>query len=79
MQKRIAEHSPNAVIFYGTSYKHWWRRIAGVDFSPSNIDKVSVATKGHTLFVIMRAPTRYGPDNSYFDAIGRLIAGVSRG
>lgn len=79
LRQRIAEHRPATVVFYGAGYEHWWRAIAGIDFKPSNIDKVSVAGNDHTLFVIMQHPTAHGLPNSYFDAVGRLVAGVPQG
>jgi hypothetical protein len=76
LRERIAEHRPDSVIFYGAGYEHWWRAISGVEFKPSEIDKVSVARKGRTLFVTMQHATARGLPNSYFDAVGRFIAGA---
>jgi hypothetical protein len=75
LRERIAEHRPDSVIFYGAGYERWWRAISGVDFEPSTIGKVSSARKGHTLFVTMPHATAHGLPNSYFDGVGRLIAG----
>ncbi len=73
---RIAEHQPVAVVFYGSGYGRWWREITGADFKPSPIDRVSVAKAGRTLFVIIQHPAARGLSNSYFDAVGSLIAGA---
>jgi len=53
---------------------HWWGRIAGMDFTPSAIDGVKVAVNGGTRFVVMHHPVATGVSNTYFDAVGRLIA-----
>jgi hypothetical protein len=76
LQERIVQFKPGAVVFYGTGYEHWWRRIAGVDFQSSEIDKVWTAHKGHTSFVIMQHPTAHGLPKTYFESVGRLIAGA---
>jgi hypothetical protein len=75
LRERIVQHKPRAVVFYGTGYEHWWRRTAGVDFRPSVIDRVWTSHNDHTLFVIMQHPTARGLSSTYFDAVGRLIAG----
>ncbi|MDQ3705444.1 MAG: hypothetical protein M3437_09535 [Chloroflexota bacterium] len=74
LQTRIEQHQPRAVVFYGSGYRHWWRQIAGEQFEPSSLNKVQVARKGHTLFVVMQHPTAHGVTKDYFDAVGRLIA-----
>ncbi|HMA37961.1 MAG TPA: hypothetical protein VKY74_26160 [Chloroflexia bacterium] len=78
LRARIAEHRPGVVIFYGAGYEHWWRQIAGVDFQPSAVAKVAIAGNGPTRFVIMQHPTAHGLPNSYFDAVGQLIAAGAR-
>ena len=77
LRARIAEHRPRAVIFYGAGYVNWWRQIAGAEFRPSAVAKVSIAENGSTRFVVMQHPTARGLANSYFDAVGRLIAARS--
>lgn len=74
LQARIKEHRPHAVVFYGSGYRHWWRQIAGEQFEPSKLNKVQVARKEHTLFVVMQHPTAHGVTQDYFNAVGRLIA-----
>lgn len=74
LRARIEEHQPQAVVFYGSSYRYWWEQIPGRTFEPSNLNKVLVATKGPTLFIVMQHPTARGVSTSYFDAIGRMIA-----
>jgi hypothetical protein len=74
LQAMIEKHRPRAVVFYGSGYRHWWHQIAGRAFESSNLAKVLVASKEHTLFVIMRHPTAHGVTKDYFDAVGRLIA-----
>ncbi len=74
LQAMIEQHRPGAVVFYGSGYRHWWRQIAGEEFEPSSLDKVLVARREDTLFVIMQHPTAHGVTKDYFDAIGRLIA-----
>jgi hypothetical protein len=74
LRERIIRYRPDAVIFYGSGYEHWWHRVAGVKFMPSTIGKVWAAENEHTRFVIMQHPTAHGLPNSYFQAVGRLIA-----
>jgi hypothetical protein len=76
LRRRIAEHRPAAVIFYGSGYAGWWRQIAGTEFRPAPMGKVAVASNGQTEFVIMQHPTAFGLRSAYFDAVGRLIAGA---
>jgi hypothetical protein len=77
LRERIFHYKPRAVVFYGTAYEHWWRRIAGVDFTRAGSDKVWVASKAGTLFVLMLHPTAHGLPNTYFDGIGRSLARAS--
>ena len=74
VREKIAWHKPRAVVFYGTGYEHWWRKISGADLRPSGLDKVWTARNEHTLFVVMLHPTAHGVPNTYFDAVGRMIA-----
>lgn len=74
LRKRIAEHQPRAVVFYGAGYKRWWQEIAGLHFRPSSVRKVSIASNKNTLFVIMQHPSARGSSNKYIDAVGDLIA-----
>jgi hypothetical protein len=73
LRRRVQEHQPGAVVFYGKGYEQWWRAIAGVDLEASGIERVSVARVGGTLFVSMPHPTARGLPNAYFEAIGRLV------
>jgi hypothetical protein len=79
LRSRIAKHRPRAVVFYGSGYAHWWGEIAEADFRSSGVDTVSIAQNGETLYVIMHHPAARGRTGAYFEAVGRLIAGLSRG
>jgi hypothetical protein len=74
LRRRIAKHRPSAVVFYGKGYAHWWREVAGTDFGPSGVDRVSSALAGGTLYVVMRHPAARGLTGAYFEAVGRLVA-----
>jgi len=74
LRARIAQYQPRSVVFYGAGYRHWWREIAGVDFAPSGLDGVLTARHGPTQFVVMQHPVARGLPNTYFEAVGRLIA-----
>jgi hypothetical protein len=74
LRARISEHKPRAVIFYGTSYRHWWQEVTGARFESSVLPKVLIAKREPTLLVIMQHPAARGVSKSYFDAVGRLIA-----
>jgi hypothetical protein len=78
LRKRIAKYRPPAVIFYGSGYTHWWREVAGVDFRPSSVDRVSFARSGGTLYVIIQHPAARGLRGTYFEAVGQLIAAELR-
>lgn len=70
-RKRIGEHKPAVVVFYGLSYRKYWQAIAGVDLLPE-LDGVYAGGDGATFFVVTRHPAR-GVTNEYFHQVGRLI------
>jgi hypothetical protein len=72
LRQRIAEHRPANVIFYGEGYTPWWNQIAGVDFQFDPVEKVAIVMNGPTRYVVMYHPQRIR-NNTYFDAVGRLI------
>jgi hypothetical protein len=74
LRECIAEYGPAAVIFYGSGYAHWWRQIAGIDFTPPGVDRVSAAFSEDTVYVVMRHPAARGLTGAYFETVGRFIA-----
>ncbi len=72
LKQRIAEHLPAVVIFYGSSYREHWHRIAGVDFELDG--EVYLGRNEFTVFVITKHPTAKEVTNDYFHRIGMMIA-----
>ncbi len=70
-RKRISQHRPAVVVFYGLSYRKYWQAIAGVDLLPE-LDGVYAGRDDATLFVVTRHPAR-GVTNEYLHQVGRLI------
>lgn len=70
----IEEHRPPVVVFYGSSYRHWWKRIAGTSFERDAQRDFETATVGTTTFLSMPHPTYRGLSNEYFAAVGTRIS-----
>lgn len=71
-QKRINEHKPAVVVFYGLSYRKYWQAIAGVDLLPET-SGVYAGRNDSTLFILARHPADRRAANEYFHQTGRLI------
>jgi len=71
-RKRIIQHRPAVVVFYGLSYRKYWQAIAGVDLLPE-LDGVYAGRDDATLFVVTQHPAARGVTNEYFHQVGRLI------
>lgn len=71
-RKRICQHQPAVVVFYGLSYRKYWRAIAGVDLLPEP-DGVYAGRDDATLFILARHPADRRATNEYFNQIGRII------
>ncbi len=71
IRARITTHRPTAVVFLGMAYMKHWQEIAG---TPLNVRESLAVADGETLFIAARHPASRGTANSYFRAIGDLIA-----
>lgn|SRR5688572_10969903 len=76
LRKRILEHQPKAVIFYGRTYRSQWEQIAGSAFRPTEVPDIDVAI-GSTAFVLTPHPTYTGTTNALFEHAGRVIANLA--
>lgn len=74
LRKRVDQHRPRAVVFYGMVYHQWWQEIADPTYEPYDPDGFLVAQNADTLFVISNHPAAKGVTNEYFHQIGRVIA-----
>jgi len=77
IEKRIKEHQPKAVVFYGMGYEYFWRRITekitDLEFLPTS-EGFLICQNSQTVFVIAKHPVARGLKNEYFHNIGRSIA-----
>ena len=69
LKKRIAEHQPRVVVFYGA--RRWWPDFLGIPFlSGRSCDH---AFLGQTLLLTMKPPTAYGARREDFDEVARSM------
>ena len=76
LRKRLLEHDSEAkiVIFYSTTYRAHWERIAGSKFNATEIQNLYVARQGKTVCAMMPQPTYTGLTKAFFEDSGRLLA-----
>jgi hypothetical protein len=70
LYRRVQQHQPKTVVFYGKAYQQWWQQIANVDFST---DDPAIGSDGKTVFVITQHPAAHGVTNEYFQQVGQKI------
>ncbi len=74
IRARIDQYRPRVVVFYGTTYLHFWEEIVTNTTCP--FDKTSkpyIAQQNGTLFIVIDHPaSRWA--NKYFDNIGQRIS-----
>ena len=77
ISEKIKEHQPKAVVFYGTGYEYYWRKITkkitDVEFLPTS-EGFLTCRNSQTVFVISKHPVARGLKNEYFHNIGKFIA-----
>jgi hypothetical protein len=75
LKQMIAGYKPRLVHFYGTTYKEWWHKIAGVPFERRKADSRAFyySRRGDTLFLITEHSTAHGVTIEYFHDIGRFV------
>jgi hypothetical protein len=71
LQDKIMRHKPKAIVFYGSGYDSYWKRIANVDAWGKSPEGVSYWANNSTLFIATKHPTR--STNAHFHNIGKLI------
>ena len=90
IKSKIKEFHPKVVVFYGTTYRKKWHKIADVPFSiiKQGLYEYEIGTNDKTLFAIVKHPTFryeriYDEDSTfrykripdeYFHSLGKLIA-----
>jgi hypothetical protein len=73
-KERIAQYTPQVVVFYGVEYLYWWEQIADTPFFCDKTYGIRIAPRESTLFVIANHPVTPGITNAYFHDIGQMIA-----
>jgi len=77
ISEKIKEHQPKAVVFYGTGYEYFWRKITkqitDIEFLATS-EGFLTCRNSQTVFVISQHPVAFGATNEYFHNIGKLIA-----
>ena len=76
LQKRIGQHQPKLVVFYGLGYREWWGRLIGVPFAATVLDGFCVTSIHKTIFALTKHPTNTGITNQYFESAGSLVRGL---
>lgn len=74
MRQRLQQHRPQAVIFYGWSYQHWWQQVVERQFTKQENPKSLMAIQDGTQFWVIDHPVATGVTNRYFEQIGERIA-----
>ena len=74
LRKRILQHQPKAVIFYGRSYRAQWEQIADSAFRHTGVPDLDVAIGPTTVFALTPHPTYTGITNAFFEQAGRVVA-----
>ena len=73
---KIKEHQPKAVVFYGTGYEYFWRKITqqitNVEFLLTS-EGFLTCRNGQTVFVISQHPVAFGATTEYFHNIGKYL------
>ncbi len=76
LARRIREHKPEIVIFYGTTFLNTWSCISGATWAQAIEQKLLRYTNGHTNFFVTKHPLDpalgSGRD-SYFQEIGNFF------
>ncbi|MEA5513912.1 hypothetical protein [Nodularia sp. UHCC 0506] len=77
ISEKIKKHQPQAVVFYGTGYEYYWKKITqqitNVEFLPTS-EGFLTCRNSQTVFVISQHPVAFGATTEYFHNIGKLIA-----
>ncbi len=74
LRQRITEYEPRFVIFYGTTFRKYWSRIAEVTFADIVGLKCGIGKSKGTTFLMIDHPANYIHDkNRYFELIGEII------
>jgi hypothetical protein len=74
LQQRIKNYQPKAVIFYGSVYENYWKKIIGINHWEISSNQFNYALKDSTVFVSSKHPVAFGATNEYFNNIGKLVA-----
>ncbi|HJY85019.1 MAG TPA: hypothetical protein VKK81_28545 [Candidatus Binatia bacterium] len=79
LQRRIGQHQPEVVVFYGFGYRDWWKRVAEMSFEQTELEGFYIACTDRTVFALTKHPTHTGITNQYFERAGALVrAAVAR-
>lgn len=80
IRQRASRYRPAAVVFYSmnSSYRRWWRYIAQVEFTETQVadHRVFIGQDDDTVYAITQHPVAVGVPNAYFHEVGTLIASL---
>lgn len=71
IHRRIAEHKPAIVVFYGSTFLPFWSSIAGATWRQVIPGRLLGGERNGTAFFVTRHPAR--ESDEYFRNIGRLL------
>lgn len=76
IRARIAQHRPQAVVFYGSGYLTHWQRIVPVALQEDPRWGFWTARCSGTVYAVTKHPVATGVTNEYFHTVGKRIANL---
>jgi len=73
LQRRMDEHRPRAVIFYGLKNFSAWQQIARTPLEATTESAIYTARQGGSVYMAIKGPTSRGLSNDYLDQAGRIL------
>jgi hypothetical protein len=73
IRRRLEQHRPRVVLFYGLAYRGHWEAIAEHPFQQEPGTRLSTATNGITRFILAPHPAAKGVRNSDYEGIGTWV------
>lgn len=72
IRRRLKEHRPKFVVFYGLGYSKHWREIADVEFAVDDLKGFSTGASGTTTYVLAPHPVSEW-SNAFWDNVGKTL------
>jgi hypothetical protein len=73
LREMIKIYHPKLVVFYGTSYRSYWGKIAGHKFERGGVTDAETHEADGTLYVLTAHPVAHGTGKNKFSTIGKLL------